>query len=156
MNMCLIYATIGYMSNIFSSFDIRGRIDDSLTPEYAWNVGKAFSEWLPEEGHITIVSDPAAQQKIVRALIEGIRLQGRNVVDGGQGDTQRLIELTADNKAAGSMLVSHDDIQGLEVIQLYQENGVALSSDNGLIDIAQLVEAGNFVPAAVKGELLHA
>ena len=143
------------MSNIFSSFDIRGRIDDSLTPEYAWNVGKAFADWLPEEGHITVLSDVAAEPKIVHALIEGIRLQGRSVMDGGQGGAERLIQLTADNKPAGSILVSHDDVQGLEVIQLYQENGVAISSDNGLIEIGQLVDAGNFVPAAVKGDLIQ-
>ena len=142
------------MSNIFSSFDIRGRLDESLTPEYAWNVGKAFADWLPEEGHITVVSEVSAEPKIVHAIVEGIRLQGRAVMDGGQGDAQHLIELTADNKPAGSILVSHDGIQGLEIIQLYQENGVALSTDNGLLEVSQLVESGNFVPAAVKGELL--
>ena len=143
------------MSNIFSSFDIRGRLDESLTPEYAWNVGKAFADWLPEEGHITVVSEVNAEPKIVHAIVEGIRLQGRAVMDGGQGDAQRLIELTADNKPAGSILVSHDGIQGLEIIQLYQENGVALSTDNGLLEVSELVESGNFVPAAVKGELLQ-
>jgi phosphomannomutase len=153
MNSKEPHATIDRMS-IFSSFDIRGRIDDSLTPEYAWNVGKAFAEWLPEEGHVTVVNDGSADQKIVHAVIEGVRLQGRAVVDGGQGDSQHLIELTSDNKPAGSVMISHDAVQGLEIIQLYQENGVALSSDNGLIDIAQLVEAANFAPAAVKGELL--
>lgn len=144
------------MSNIFSSFDIRGRLDDSLTPEYAWNVGKAFADWLPEDGPITIVSDPTAESKIVHALIEGVLLQGRAVINGGQGDAQRLIELTADGRSAGSILVSHDAIQGLEIIQLYQEHGIAVSSDNGLIELSQLVEAGNFVPAAVKGELIQA
>lgn len=141
------------MSNIFSSFDIRGRLDDSLTPEYAWNVGKAFADWLPEDGPITVVSDETAEPKIVHALIEGILLQGRDVVDGGKGDAQRLIEVTADSNPAGSVLISHDNVQGFEIIQLYQENGVAVSSDNGLIELSQLVEAGNFVPAAVKGEL---
>lgn len=138
----------------FSSFDIRGQIDSSLTPEHAWNVGKAFSDWLPEEGFITIVSSADAEQKITHALIEGIRLQGRAVFDGGHGDTQHLVEITADNKPAGSVMVTHDGVQNLEIIQLYQENGVVLSSDNGLIQISELVEAGNFVPAAVKGELL--
>ena len=141
---------------MFSSFDIRGRLSDSLTPEYAWNVGKAFSDWLPEDGHITIVSDQVSEPKITHAITEGIRLQGRDVIDGGHGDVKRLIQLTADHKSAGSIMISRDDIQGLEVIQLYQENGVAISSDNGLIEIGELVDAGNFVPAAVKGELTPA
>ncbi len=141
------------MSNIFSSFDIRGRLSDSLTPEYAWNVGKAFSDFLPEDGHIVVLSDESAEPKIISALIEGIRLQGRDVVDAGHGAIERLIQVTADEKPAGSLYISHDAMQDLEVIQLYQEDGVALSSDNGLIELGELVESGNFVPAATKGEL---
>jgi len=149
-------AIIKYMSNIFSSFDIRGRLEDSLTPEYAWNVGKAFSDWLPEDGFIVVVSEQTAEPKIVNAVIEGIRLQGRAVMNGGQGGSERLIQLLANNRAAGSILVSHDGVQGLEIIQLYQEDGIAISSDTGLIEISELVDAGNFVPAAVKGDVIDA
>lgn len=142
------------MSTIFSSTDIRGRLGDSLTPEYAWNVGKAFADWLPQDGHITIVAEAGAEPKIIHAIVEGVRLQGRAVLDGGQGDAQHLIKLAADKRPAGSILVSHDEAQNLEVVELYQENGVLVTSDNGLVDISQLVEAGNFVPATIKGELL--
>ncbi|MFZ1360430.1 MAG: hypothetical protein WAS27_00130 [Candidatus Saccharimonadales bacterium] len=141
------------MSTIFSSFDIRGRLSDTLTPENAWNVGKAFADWLPNEGHITVLSDTAAEPKIVSALIEGVRLQGRAVIDGGHGSIERLIQIIADEPPAGSLYVSHDETQGLEVIQLYQNDGVALSSDNGLIELGELVDAGNFVPSATKGDL---
>ncbi|RYX79432.1 hypothetical protein EON76_01795 [bacterium] len=141
------------MSIIFSGFDIRGRIDDSLTPEYAWNVGKAFADWLPEDGSVVVVVDPAASEPIVHAVIEGLRLQGRDVLDGGKGDLETLVRINADAKTAGGVLVSRDDLQNVETIRLFQENAVAITSDNGLIEIADLVEAGNFVPAAVKGEL---
>lgn len=144
------------MSIIFSGFDIRGRIDDSLTPEYAWGVGKAFADWLPEDGSVVVVSDPAASQPIVHAVIEGLRLQGRNVLDGGQGDLESLVQINAAAKTAGGILVARDDLQNMETIRLFQENAVAINSDNGLIEIADLVEAGNFVPAAVKGELTSA
>jgi phosphomannomutase len=144
------------MSNIFSGFDIRGHIDDSLTPEYAWTVGKAFADWLPEDGPVVVVSDVAASLAIVKAAVEGLRLQGRNVIDGGQGDEQTIIQVSVASKTAGGVLVGHDDLEGLETIRLYQENAVAIGSDNGLIEISDLIEAGNFVPAAVKGELSSA
>lgn len=141
------------MSIIFSGFDIRGRIDDSLTPEYAWNVGKAFADWLPEDGSVVVVVDPVASEPIVHAVIEGLRLQGRDVLDGGKGDLETLVRINADAKTAGGVLVARDDLQNMETIRLFQESAVAITSDNGLIEIADLVEAGNFVPAAVKGEL---
>jgi phosphomannomutase len=144
------------MSNIFSGFDIRGHIDDSLTPEYAWTIGKAFADWLPEDGRVVVVSDVAANHTIVKAIIEGLRLQGRNVIDGGQGDEQTVVQINTGSKTAGGVLVARDDLENLETIQLFQENALPISSDNGLIEISDLIEAGNFVPAAVKGELTSA
>lgn len=143
------------MSNVFSGFDIRGRVDDSLTPEYAWNVGKAFADWLPEDGSVVVVSTQTAVPTIVKAVIEGLRLQGRTVIDGGQGDEQTLVQVSVASKTAGGVLVGHDGLENVETIQLYQENAVAITADNGLIEISDLVEAGNFVPAAVKGELTN-
>lgn len=142
------------MSIIFSGFDIRGRIDDSLTPEYAWNVGKAFADWLPTDGPVVVVHQTVAAPSVTKALIEGVRLQGRSVIDGGEGDEQVARELLADRKAAGAFIVGHDDLQSVEFIQLLQENGVGVTSENGLLAISSLVESGNFVPAAVKGEIL--
>lgn len=151
-----VCAKIISMSNVFSGFDIRGRADDSLTPEYAWTVGKAFADWLPEDGRVVVVSGPAANHVIVKAIIEGIRLQGRSVIDGGQGDIQTLVQINAGARTAGGILVTRDDLENLEVIQLFQENGVAVTSENGLLEISDLIAAGNFVPAAVKGELTSA
>lgn len=142
------------MSIFFSGNDIRGRLDDSLTPEYAWNVGKAFADWLPMDGRVAVVSTQAAVPQIVKALTEGLRLQGRDVIDGGQGDEETLIQVAAAQRTAGGILVDHSDLESLEIIQLYQENTVMVTSDNGLLEISQSVEAGNFVPAATKGELV--
>lgn len=144
------------MSIVFSGFDIRGRLNDSLTPEYAWDVGKAFADWLPEDGKVVVASEPAASAPLVKALIEGLRLQGRTVIDGGQGDEQTIVQVNAAAKTAGGVLVLHDDLESLEVIKLYQENGLPVTSENGLLEVSDLIQAGNFVPAAVKGELTSA
>jgi phosphomannomutase len=42
------------MGNTFSAYDIRGRIEESLTVEYTWTVGKAFADWLPEQGSVVV------------------------------------------------------------------------------------------------------
>ncbi len=138
---------------MFSSYDIRGRLGESLTNEYVWNVGKALADWLPLDGAVVVVSKSNANAVVIKALIEGLRLQGRNVIDGGQGDEQTLVQISAASRTAGGVLVSHDDLQNVEAISLFQDNAAAINIDNGLQDIAALVDAGNFVPAAVKGDL---
>lgn len=141
------------MSNMFSGFDIRGRFGETLTVEYAWNVGKALADWLPDEGRVAVVCSSSSKPEVVKAVIEGLRLQGRNVIDGGQGDKQTLIQISTGSQTAGGVLIDHDDLENLETIELYQENATSVTSDTGLSQIASLVDAGNFVPAAVKGEL---
>lgn len=139
------------MRTVFSTYDIRGRLDESLTVEYAWTVGKAFAEWLPDEGSIVIVSAPGANPSIVHALTEGVLLQGRDVIDLGTADQQALVETVAEKSAAGGMIVGREDVEQMEVITLYDAKGVAITDEMGLTAIEELINAGNFLPAASKG-----
>ena len=138
---------------MFSGFDIRGRFGETLSVEYVWNVGKALADWLPQDGKIIVVKNSTANPAVVKAVIEGVRLQGRAVVDGGEGDKAALVHIAGDDQVAGGILVGHDDLENLETIELYQETMAPITSDTGLSEIAALVEAGNFVPAAAKGDL---
>ena len=73
---------------LISGYDIRGTEETGLTVECAWNVGKGLADWLPTAGNVAVVYAPA-QEAIARAVIEGLRLQGRGVVDGGHGDKEK-------------------------------------------------------------------
>lgn len=139
--------------SMFSGFDIRGRFGDTLTVEYVWNVGKALADWLPQDGAVVVVSSPTANPAVIKAIVEGIRLQGRAVVDGGEGDKAALVHIAGTAEAAGGVLVGHDELEKLETIELYQETIAPITSDSGLTEIAALIDAGNFVPAATKGDL---
>ena len=144
------------MGSIFSVYDIRGRAADSLSTEYVWNVGKAFAEWLPEDGAIALVKHPDADQTTTHAFVEGVLLQGRNVLDAGTGDQQGVIALLRDGQAVGGAIITHDSLQNIEVITLLNAQGMGITAESGLTEIAELVEAGNFVPAAQKGEVRQA
>lgn len=141
------------MSSMFSGFDIRGRYGETLTIEYVWNVGKALADWLPQDGQVVVVSSPTANPSVVKAVIEGVRLQGRAVVEAASGDKATLVHVAGEVEAAGAILVGHDDLENLETIELYQETVTPITSETGLSEIAALIEAGNFVPAATKGDL---
>lgn len=139
------------MTNIFSATDIRGSVGESLTTEYIWNAGKAFAEWLPDEGPIVVQT--AEGDGTAHALIEGLLLQGRTILQIATGDPIVLTTTIADNQAAGGATVRYEPTQNLAVITLFDRQGAAITGTS-LAEISQIAEAGNIVPAPEKGELI--
>ncbi|HEV7951993.1 MAG TPA: hypothetical protein VGO98_01320 [Candidatus Saccharimonadales bacterium] len=138
--------------NMITEYDIRGTADGGLTIEFAWNVGKAVADWLPTSGNIIVLYLPATQ-KTAHALIEGLRLQGRNVVDGGVGDKDAATAHIKTSGLSGAIVVGAEQSTDVMTIQIYKEDGSVVDNQSGLSEIGELIDAGNFVPAAVKGEL---
>ncbi len=71
---------------IFRAYDIRGRVDDQLTPETMELIGQAIGSEAYERGQQTIyvghdgrISSP----KLADALIHGLKSTGRDVIDIG-------------------------------------------------------------------------
>lgn len=137
---------------LITQWDIRGTAATGLTVECAWNIGKALADWLSTLGNIVVVYHPT-QQQVAQAVVEGIRLQGRNVVDGGNGDKESVKTYITTAGLSGGVVIGFDDLEKVTVIELYGEDAKRIELENGLRDIRELVQAGNFVPAATKGEL---
>jgi hypothetical protein len=140
--------------DLISACDIRGTDATGLTVECAWNVGKALADWLPTAGDVAVVYLPT-QKHIADAVVEGLRLQGRSVVDGGNGDKEAAKVRVTNGGLSGAAVVGFDDEAKMITIELLGEDAEVIDSEHGLHEIRQLVEAGNFVPAAVKGELVQ-
>lgn len=139
---------------LISSYDIRGTEETGLTMECAWNVGKAVADWLPTSGSVAVMYLPS-HNEMARAVVEGLRLQGRAVVDGGNGDKEAAKSYITTAKLAGAVVVGFDELENVITIEVYQHEAKLVDIHSGLNDIRALVEAGNFVPAAQKGELTH-
>lgn len=137
---------------LISAYDIRGTEATGLDVECAWNVGKALADWLATDGDVVVMWRPG-QEKLAEAVVEGLRLQGRNVVSGGNGDKEAAISVVITAGLSGAAVVGFDELEHLSTIELYREDAKLIDSETGLKSIRELVEAGNFVPAAVKGEL---
>lgn len=137
---------------MITDLDIRGTTETGLTIEYAWNVGKAVADWLPTAGNVIVLSVPAGQA-IAHAVVEGLRLQGRSVVDGGMGDKDAAIAHIRTSGLSGAVVVGVEESTGVTSIQIYKEDATLVGVESGLREIGELVDAANFVPAAVKGEL---
>lgn len=137
---------------LIKEYSIQGTAESGLTVECAWNVGKAVADWFQTAGNVVVVYD-TSQHQLATAIMEGVRLQGRNVVDGGIGDSELAIRHIKALGLSGAAVVGFDQTAEIISIEIYKEDGVRIEDETGLKDIRALVEAGNFVPAAVKGEL---
>lgn len=140
---------------VTSGFDIRGTEESGLTVDYVWNMGKAMADWLPTAGGVVVTATPS-QKQLAAAITEGLRLQGRNVVDGGTSGRDGVISYIKTMGLSGGATVDFDELERVSVIELYKEGGRLIDNQTGLAEIDELVQAGNFVPAAVKGELTAA
>lgn len=132
---------------LVSEVAIHGTEETGLDIECAWNVGKALAEWLPTHGWVAVMYVPS-RHHIAEAVIEGLRLQGRDVVKGG-GDRSAIMTYQKAKDFAGAVIVN---TEGKETtLELFDNNAARIDGAAGLNEIRTLVEAGNFVPAAIKG-----
>ncbi len=138
--------------DLISEKDIRGTEETGLTLDCAWNAGKALADWLSNNGEVLVSSIPT-QSTIADAVIEGLRLQGRNVVRIGSSP-DITARITSGN-LAGGVAVGFDEADKVITLTFYS-GAVPINSQTGLQDIRQLVDAGNFVPAATKGNITTA
>lgn len=137
---------------LISAFDIRGTEATGLTIECAWNVGKALADFLPTTGGVCVAARPD-QADLARGVIEGLRLQGRPVVDAGASGKDLALSLVKTASLSGAVIIGYDEMEKMSTIELYQEEARLIDSQTGLMTIRDLVEAGNFVPAVTRGEL---
>lgn len=145
--------TMGVMSEeLISAYDIRGTEAAGLTIECAWNVGKALADWLPTSGRVLVVTNQA-QTQLAQAVIEGLRLQGRAVIDAGEMTKEAVVEQITAAGLSGAAIVGFDALDEASTIELYENEGRLVTSETGLTSIRELVQAGNFVPAVIKGDL---
>ena len=139
---------------VFTPYDIRGTIKEGVSLEVAWNIGKALADWLPTFGVVAVANTEGAANQLVQSVIEGVRLQGRDVVPR-QGDKTALVQLIQSAGYSGGIYLGYDEVSTRAIIELYGEAGQAITAENGLNDIAELVRGGNFVPAIDKGHLVE-
>ena len=137
---------------LISVYDIRGSENDGLTVECVWNVGKALADWLPTDGGVGVVYAPK-RAYLAACIMEGLRLQGRGIIDGGNGDREAAKTYISSHHLAGAAAIGYDELENVTVIELYNHEGRLITSETGLKEVRDLVEAGIFIPAAKKGEV---
>ncbi len=128
--------------NIFRAYDIRGRVEDELTPEATFAIGRAFANVAIENGSkaVVVAGDVRLSTPILRReLLAGLTTAGIDCIDIGVVPTPVLYYATHHLKTGTGIMItgSHNppEYNGLKCMM----NGIPYAGD-------ELQELYSFLP----------
>ncbi len=143
------------IENIFKAYDIRGKVGSELTPRVVQKIGRAFADWLPNEGAVAVGRDMRPDSKeLADAIIEGLSVQGRDVVDIGEVTSDMIYFATGKLGLAGGVMVTASHNPGAyNGIKFCREEAKPVGEETGLFEIRDKVIADSFKSPGKLGEV---
>lgn len=140
-------------STIFKAYDIRGKVGTELTADAAHQIGRAIAKWLPTDGPVAVGRDMRTDSKMLsEMLIEGLRIEGRDVWDIGQVTSDMIYFAVGEYELAGGVVItaSHNagDYNG---IKIYRDKVTPVGLESGLDQIRDLANSELSEPTATPG-----
>jgi phosphomannomutase len=144
-------------ASLFKAYDVRGIVPDELTPELAYDIGRALVATLRPDAVVVGRDMRVSSPPLAAALIDGIRDAGADAVDVGMVSTDALyFAIGKYGYRAGVMVTASHNPPEYNGFKIAREEARALSLTEGLDDIRDLVVSGQLppvVPAAERGDL---
>ncbi len=143
-------------TSIYRNYDIRGRYPEELNESIVRNIGRALVDiYGPTSIAVGHDNRPSAEP-LVKALTEGITMQGANVVDVGLVTTPMLYHISGSTDAEVAVMVtaSHlgSEFNGLKICI---EDAVPIGLDSGLGEVRDYIERGVFKDSDSHGTVTH-
>jgi phosphomannomutase len=123
----------------------------------AYSIGKAFSDWLPNDKAIAVGYDMRPDSKdLADALVKGLIEQGRDVLDIGQVTSDMIYFATAFNNLGGGVMITASHNPGeYNGIKFCREDAKPVGEETGLMEIRDIVVKQQFKPAGDKGKVVE-
>src|ERR1700689_35182 len=125
----------------FKAYDVRGRIPDEINENLAYDIGRAYSDFVKPRQVAVGYDIRLSSQPLARALKRGLNDSGVDVLDIGLWGTEGSYFATFAEQLDGGIMgtASHNppDYNGMKFVR---EQSRPISSDNGLADMQALIE----------------
>src|SRR5687767_4458532 len=148
--------------DIFKAYDIRGLYGEQIDGDVAEQVGRAFARVLGElrgkpvsELRIGLGRDMRlSAPELAWRYREGMVAEGAHVLDAGMVGTEMLYFLVGSRGLDGGLMctASHNP-KAYTGAKLVREGAIALSGDEGIQDIRQMIEDGLEKPTVDRGSI---
>ncbi len=143
------------LDSIFLAYDVRGRVGVDLTNEVAHLIGRALGDWLPVDGPVAVGYDMRPDSvELANALIEGLLLQGRDVINIGQVTSDMIYFAVGKHELAGGAMITASHNPGeYNGIKMCREEAKPIGIESGLLEIKQACVDNQFTAADTKGTI---
>lgn len=140
------------LDRIFKAYDIRGLVGTELTQELCFDIGRSLADFLPTEGIVAVGRDMRPDSEdLAKKVIEGLRLQGRDVWDLGQITSDMAYFAVGKYDLAGGVVVTASHNPGeYNGIKIYRDGVNAVGLDSGFKNIKRAILNASFKPKSNK------
>lgn len=138
---------------IFKAYDIRGIYPDELDEEIAYRVGSAFVRLLSPKQVIIGRDMRLSGEALMGRLIDGILDQGADVLGIGMVSTDQYYFACATRGLPGIMVTASHNPKAYNGFKMVRKMPYLLSGDEGIQEIREMVERGNFPASERRGSL---
>ena len=130
--------------SIFKAYDIRGVYPDTLDEAVIRQIGRAYVSYLGLSGSRVIVARDMrlSGEALEEAFIEGVTKAGADVLDLGAVSTDALYFAVGHlEEPGGAMITASHNPKQYNGLKLCREDAIALSGEEGLYQIRDLVSS---------------
>ena len=136
--------------SIFKAYDIRGIYPDNLDEDLVQKIGRAYVNYLELSGSRVVVGRDMrlSGEALEEAFIQGVTEAGADVLDIGLVSTDALYFAVGYlEEPGGAMITASHNPKEYNGLKLCRENAIALSGEEGIFQIRDLVLSGELPKA---------
>lgn len=137
---------------IIKAYDIRGLVDEQVTPDFAFALGCAFAKFLEEEREpstVVIGEDMRPSSPLLAtAFADGVTSMGFDVIRTGLASTDMLYFAAGKLNVPGAMFTASHNPAEYNGIKLCKSGARPIGKESGLVRIRDLILHG--VPIAMR------
>ncbi|HVG70410.1 MAG TPA: phosphomannomutase/phosphoglucomutase [Vicinamibacterales bacterium] len=136
---------------IFKAYDIRALYPSELNEEIARQIGRGFAAYLQPKTVGVSRDMRVSSPSISAAFIEGVLMQGVDVVDYGMlGTDQLYFAVVEDALDGGAQITASHNPGEYNGIKMVRKGALPLSGDAGIGDIRDMIAENRLPPPAVE------
>jgi phosphomannomutase len=137
--------------DIFKAYDVRGLYPDEIDEEVARQIGRGFAAYLQTDCVAVSRDMRVSSPGIAAAFIDGVRMQGTDIVDCGMLGTDMLYFAVASaNLGGGAQITASHNPKQYNGVKMVRAGALPLSGDAGIGDIRDMIARGTLPPPAPR------
>ncbi|MCM2681438.1 phosphomannomutase CpsG [Echinimonas agarilytica] len=123
----------------FKAYDIRGQLGTQLNEDIAYDIGRAYGEFLQPETVVVGGDARETSEALKNALAQGLMDAGTHIIDLGLAGTEEIYFATSHLGIDGGVEVtaSHNPID-YNGMKLVSKGSRPIGNDSGLLDIKRI------------------